>query len=140
MSEPLYEAETWYGANGWTWQTYKDGKAFSRPTTLVTMFRTTTSREKALKQARKDMEWDRNSGRVRGTLSPETPPEEPAEPDRYVIIRPREGVGAERVREWLEGNFQQPGEVDNGSGTADARRWISYGNPLVNAHIEIREG
>lgn len=136
MSEPLYEAETWYGANGWRWQTYKDGKAFCRSATTLT----TTSREKALEQARADMEWDRNSGRVRVTLSPETPPKEPAEPDRYVIIRPRKGVSAERVRDWLEGNFQQPGEVDNGSGTADARRWISYGNPLVNAHIEIREG
>jgi hypothetical protein len=55
----------------------------------------------------------------------------------YIVIRPRQGVSAERLREWLETNFQVPLAADEGNFAEQVGHTIVGGNPLVNAHIEV---
>ena len=56
---------------------------------------------------------------------------------QVVVIRPRDGVSAERIVEWIERNFQQPMDEDT-FGLSTSRR-IGGGNPLVNASVAVAD-
>jgi hypothetical protein len=71
MSAPVYTAKTWRNEHGWTWRTCRDDKPISRPMTLATWFRATSTRAAALEQAKLDMEWDRDCGPEEVVLNPE---------------------------------------------------------------------
>lgn len=72
---------------------------------------------------------------------PPKPPMKPAfelersDVDDIVIIRPRHGVDAERLRHWLETNFQQAGTSDDPATHADVK--VYGGNPVINATIRV---
>lgn len=53
-----------------------------------------------------------------------------------LIIRPRTNVSAQDLAIWLEVNFQQVPEIDEGP-RSNRARVITGGNPLVNAAIKV---
>jgi hypothetical protein len=58
----------------------------------------------------------------------------------YVVIRPRNGVEAKRIKRWLESNFQSlanPLNPDSGQGAEAIHVPIRGGNPLINADVRI---
>lgn len=99
MSAPVYTAKTWRNEHGWTWRTCRDDKPISRPMTLVTLFRATSTRAAALEQAKLDMEWDRDWGPEEVVLNPQAAPTMPVrrEPGYYVVMTAPPGPDSEFV-------------------------------------------
>jgi hypothetical protein len=56
--------------------------------------------------------------------------------ERLIVIRPRVGVDARDLANWLAANFQQCGAHDAGP-DAEETLVVTGGNPLANAAIGV---